>query len=94
MAKAINRGTCVKPDCLEEAYFKRLCRLHYSQDKGSKPVKDYCFTWNVLDKFEGVVRATSEKEALRLVASGVAAGSRIVIGPKPCNIELVDIREC
>lgn len=57
-------------------------------------VRDYCFTWNIIETFEGTVRATSEEEALKLVKNGIASGQRTVIGPKPCNIELVGINEC
>lgn len=94
MARNVNRGTCISGQCLEPAFFKRLCRLHYSEEKGCKVVKDYSFKWNVIESFEGVVRATSEAEALKLVKAGIAAGSRTVLGPKPCNIELVDTHEC
>jgi hypothetical protein len=94
MVRVINRGTCIKAGCTDEAFFKRLCRSHYRLEAGSGDVKDYCFTWNVIESFEGTVRATSEDEALRLVKAGIAAGSRTVLGPKPCNIELIGINEC
>lgn len=94
MAKAISRGTCIKPQCTEPAFFKRLCKLHFRQQEPQTDVKDYQFTWNVIESFEGVVRATSEEQALKLVKSGIAAGTRTVLGPKPVNIELVDTIEC
>lgn len=94
MVKAINRGTCVKSQCMEPAFFKRLCRAHFRQDAGSVDVRDYAFTWNVIESFEGTVRATSQDEALKLVKAGIAAGNRTVLGPKPCNIELVGTSEC
>jgi len=94
MVKTVSRGTCINQGCFEPAFYKRLCRLHFSQLAPSTVVKDYCFTWNIIDSYEGVVRASSEAEALKLVKSGVAAGQRTVLGPKPCNIELVETREC
>lgn len=94
MAREISRGTCIRSQCSEPAYFKRLCKLHFRQVEPDAHVRDYRWTWNIVESFEGVVRATSEEEALRLVRQGVVAGSRTVIGPKPINIELVETTEC
>lgn len=94
MPQTINRGTCISSGCLKSAFFKRLCKPHLAEKYPDLIVRDYQFTWNIIESFEGVIRATSQEEALKLVKSGVAAGTRRVIGPKPVNIELTDTKEC
>ncbi len=48
---------------------------------------EYTFSWQITDKFEGRVRASSEAEAWALAQKGVIYGEKVEIG-KPSHIQL------
>lgn len=74
--------------------FKRLCPAHYAGEYPKETVRDYRFSWAIVESFEGVVRATTEAEARRMVERGMVAALRLNPQQKPEQIELLETSEC
>lgn len=88
MPRKISNSKCIRPECIEDAVFRRLCSVHHKLEHPSEVVMEYCFTWNITEKFEGKIRASSEAEAWRLAHAGVIAGNKTQIG-QPSHVELI-----
>lgn len=87
MPRKISNSKCIRPDCFADALFRRLCHEHHKQEHPKEVITEYCFTWNITEKFEGRVRAASEEEAWSLAQKGVIAGQKTEIG-MPSHIQL------
>lgn len=92
MPRAITRSRCLEPGCLEESYFKRRCKAHYMMLKDYRPVKDYCFTWNIRYEYCGTVRAYNRDEARLLVLKGILNPSLYHI-KGPYRIKFIEASE-
>lgn len=88
--KKIPRSICIRLGCHDISLFKRLCPAHYAAEYPDQPVSDYRFTWSIVESFEGVVRATTEAEARRMVERGIVAGLRLNPHGMPEDIELLE----
>lgn len=78
--------------CEEESWFKRKCKLHYLRDNPDATVREYRFTWNTVEKFEGCIRATSEEEAFKLAENGVIAPRKRQISFAE-DVQLVGVKD-
>lgn len=93
MPRHITRSLCMERGCEEESWFKRKCKAHYLRDNPGATIREYRFTWNTVESFEGSVRAASEEEAFRLAERGVIAPKRraVIFSDDVKLVEVIDV---
>lgn len=94
MPRSIAKTACIKEGCIETSFFRRLCKPHYEEAHPGEIVYEFRFRWNIVETFEGSIRAKSREEALRLARNGIVAGKRIVFDQKPDDLRLLDEKRC
>lgn len=89
MARKLPTAVCYRDNCNDLSFFKRYCPVHYKQKFNNQPVYQYRFSWTVVQKFEGSIRAWSREEAQKLAEEGAIAGTLLNFMDKPIEVELL-----